>query len=228
MLLGHKIPLLPLAKPKPGLPLKRETRPDPPARPMEPEDLKPMASKRKGIARAVKDLRTRADFTQRELADAIGTTVGSISRYETDCGAPEPKLLLSIAKLASEKGHADLHKIFLDALNEKVNPDAIRAAEASSMLDPQIVPDPLSVSTSGSYPFPSTPSDQQPDAGLQPAEADELEYFQALTDDSMKAWALLSARWPDQVERINILHTLLNFERALRVVNRSMNSKQRG
>jgi len=59
------------------------------------------------------------------------------------------------------------------------------------------------------------------------ASVDEADYFRALNDDALELQGLMLLKWPNQTDRINLLHTVLNLEQALRSVNRTNTSKQR-
>ena len=63
------------------------------------------------LARAIRDLRSKLDLTRQQLAQRLGVSVVSISRYETNL-TPNTAILQRFAKLALENGLAEEAFVF--------------------------------------------------------------------------------------------------------------------
>jgi transcriptional regulator with XRE-family HTH domain len=75
---------------------------------------------------AIRELRKRLQLTPREFAEKIGVSEITIARSES--GFPTyPANLAGLHHLAIQEGHADLAKVFQDALKDKTGPATEKA-----------------------------------------------------------------------------------------------------
>ena len=73
------------------------------------------SSRRTPVSRALIELRSRMGETQQSLSALLGVSLQSIARWETSA-PPVNMALANLHRMATEAGHHDLAKVFMDAL----------------------------------------------------------------------------------------------------------------
>jgi transcriptional regulator with XRE-family HTH domain len=80
------------------------------------------------FAEAVKNLREHLGFTQERMARELGSTLKTISRYESAAVEPRGKFLDALVTLSTKAERGDLVRVFVQKRNE-----AIRSSLSASL-----------------------------------------------------------------------------------------------